>query len=185
MCVHSTTLCVCLLLLPHHFCQVSFCFVSLVLVLILHGMKGVSFWAYIISSWAWTLAWQKFLSIQSVGLLLLLLCPWACWLSFLPCRPIRFFYLFSWAFTTCYFTFTSCYAYGLAGYYSCHTSPLGFLPLLLSFHGPFTLPLLLVVPIGFLAVTLAILAHWNIYLLSWAPMVHLLYFYLLLCPWAY
>lgn len=54
LCVHSTTLYVCLLLLPRHFCRsyhVSLCYVSLVFALILYGMKGVDFRAYIVSSY--------------------------------------------------------------------------------------------------------------------------------------
>ena len=43
LCVCSIILCICLLLLPCHFCRscyVSFCYVSFVFVLILHDMKG-------------------------------------------------------------------------------------------------------------------------------------------------
>ena len=59
-----------------------------------------------------------------------------------------------------YFTFTSCCAHELAGYYSCHVGLLGFLHLFLGFHGPFTLLLPLVVHMGLLAAILATLAHW-------------------------
>ena len=44
LCVRSITLCICLLLLLHHFnysYHVSFCYVSLVFVLILQSMEGV------------------------------------------------------------------------------------------------------------------------------------------------
>ena len=65
----------------------------------------------LISLWAWTLAWQKSLPIQFVGLLLLLLlfllCLWACWLSFMSCWPIGLITSFLGFFRLIYFTFTS------------------------------------------------------------------------------
>ena len=91
----STTFCIYLLSLSRHFCRschVSFYYVSLVSVLILRVMKGMGSRACIAFSYfsrAWTLPWQKPLSIQPLGLLHLLLlflpCPWAYWLPFPPC----------------------------------------------------------------------------------------------------
>ena len=54
LCMRSTTLHICLLLLPCHFYRsyhISFCYVSLVFVLILHGMKGMGSWASTNSSY--------------------------------------------------------------------------------------------------------------------------------------
>ena len=89
----------------------------------------------------------------------LLLCPWVCWLSFLPCLPIELFSSFPGIPRPIYFTFTSCCAYGSIGCYSCHVGPLDFLPLFLGFHDPFTLLLPFVVPISPLGVILTMLAH--------------------------
>ena len=122
-------------------------------------------WAYYHFPWASTAQLLYFY---------LLLCLWTYWLSFLLCRPIGLFISFFGFLWLIYFTFTSCYARGLAGYYTCHIGPLGFLPLLLGFHGPFTLLLPLVVPVGLLAIIPIIVAHWAFYLFSWVFIVHLL-----------
>ena len=127
-----------------HSCHVSFCCVSLMFMPILHGMKGVGSWAWalglvllpLISLWAWTLAWQKSLPIQSVGLLLLLLlfllCLWAHWLSFMSCWPIRLITYFLGFFRPIYFTFTS-----LLCLWVCWLSFLSYWPigLIISFLG--------------------------------------------------
>ena len=133
-------------------------------VLILRVMKGVGSRACIAFSYfsrAWTLPWQKPLSIQPLGLLHLLLlflpCPWAYWLPFPPCWPIGLITSFLGLSRPIYFTFISCCAYEFVGCYSCHVGPLGLLPLSLSFPNPFTLLLLLVVPMGLLVVILAML----------------------------
>lgn len=70
--------------------------------------------------------------------LYLLLCPWACWLSFLSCWPIELitssFRLSQPIYFT--FTFTSCCAHGPASCHSCHVGPLGLLPLFLGLPQP-------------------------------------------------
>lgn len=136
-------------------------------------------------SQAWTLPWQKPLSIQPVQLLLLLLlflpCPWVYWMSFLPCWPIRL--ITSFLGPPQPITFTSCYAYEPVGCYSYYVGSLGLLPLSLSFFEPFTFLLLLDVPMSLLAVILAMLAYWAKNLFPWASTTHLFYFYLLLCIW--
>ena len=108
----------------------------------------------LISSLAWTL----------LQLLLFLLCPWACRLSFLPCWPIGLIISFLGFPRPIYFTFTSCCAYGPIGCHPCHVGPLGLLPLSLGFFNPFTLLLPLVVPMGLLAIIPTMLAHWAYYL---------------------
>ena len=118
----------------------------------------------------------------TIGLLLLLFifvpCPWACWLPFLPCWSVGFVTSFIGLPRPNYYTFTSCCAYGPVGCHSCHVSSLGLLPLSLGFPSPIVLLLPLVVPIGLLAVILAMLAHWACYLFPWASLAQLLYFYL-------
>ena len=94
----------------------------------------------------------------------LLLCPWACWLLFLPCWSTGLFTSVLGLPWPIYFIFTYCCAHGPAGCYSCYTSPLGFFPLSLGSHGLFTLLLPFVVLMGLLAVIPAILAHWVFYL---------------------
>ena len=125
----------------------------------------------------------------TIGLLLLLFifvpCSWACWLPFLPCWSVGFVTSFIGLPRSNYYTFTSCCAYGPVGCHSCHVSSLGLLPFSLGFPGPIVLLLPLVVPIGLLAVILAMLAHWACYLFPWASLAQLLYFCLLLCLWAY
>ena len=87
------------------------------------------------------------------------------------------FYLFSWAWPI-YFTFTSCCSHEPASSHSYHVGPLGSLPLFLGFHNSFTLLLPLVMHKGLLAVILAMLAHRDFYLFSWASTTHLLYSYI-------
>ena len=72
----------------------------------------------------------------------------------LPCWPIRFVTSFLGISRPIYFTFTSCCAYRPVGYHFCHVGALDLLPLFLGFHGPFTLLLPLIVPMGLLAVIL-------------------------------
>jgi len=50
---------------------------------------------------------------------------------------------------------------------------------------PLTQWLPLLVPMGLMAIIFAMLAHWAYYLFPWFSLAHLLYFYLLLCLWAY
>ena len=95
--------------------------------------------------------------------------------SFCPSSPLGFYFYHSF----------SCYAHGLAGCHFCHVGPLSLLFIFLGFLGPFTLSLLLIVPMGLLAVILAMLAHWVYYLFSWVSSTLLLCLYLLLCPRAY
>ena len=85
----------------------------------------------------------------------------------------------------CYCNFSSCYTYRPTSCHSCHVSPLGFLPLFLGFHSLFTLFLPLIMHVGLLIVIPAMLAHWALYLFSWVSTAHSLYFYLLLCMWAW
>ena len=66
--------------------------------------------------------------------LYLLLCLWACWLSFLPCWPIEFVTSFLGLPQSIYSTFTSCYAHGPASYHFCCVDPLDLLPLFLGFN---------------------------------------------------
>ena len=105
---------------------------AVILVMLVH-------WVFHIFSWAFATHLLYFY---------LLLCPWVCWLSFLPCLPIELFSSFRGIPRPIYFTFTSCCAYGSIGCYSCHVGPLGFLPLFLGFHDLFTLLLPFVVPMG-------------------------------------
>ena len=151
MYVSSTTPCICILLLPRHFCRsshVSFHYVSLVFMFILHGMKGVGSQVGIVSSnflmeldivltevpvrpigWAST-SIASFLSMSTdpLTVILAILAHWAYYLfqfiGFL--KPI-------------FFTFTSYYVHR-PGCHSCHVSPLGLLPIFLGFPGPITLP---------------------------------------------
>ena len=122
----------------------------------------------LISSWVWTSSWQKPLSIQLVGLLLLLPLflpyPWASWLSFLPCWLIGFTTSFLRLPRLIYFTFTSYYIHGPISCHSYHVGLLGLSFLSLGFHSPFTLLLPLIMPMGLLAIISAMLAHWANYL---------------------
>ena len=68
--------------------------------------------------------------------------------------------------------------HGLVG----HVGPLGLLPLFLGFSSSFTSPLLLILPIGLLAVIPTMLTHWACYLFFWASLTHLLHLYLLFFP---
>ena len=74
----------------------------------------------------------------------------------------------------CPYCFSFYYAHGPTGCHFYHVGPLGFLPLFMGFHGPFTLLLPIVVLMGLLAIIPAIMAHWPFYLFSWASMAHLL-----------
>ena len=223
--LHSTTLCVCLLLLQCHFCHschVFFCCMSCVhayppqykrciissyfpmgldgvlaevlaypthwsstpivffsclvcsLLVIISAM--LAHWAYYLFPWA---------SLIHLLYFYLLLCLWAYWLSFLPCWPIELMTSSLGLPLPICFTFTSCCAYGLASCHSCHVGPLGLLPPPLSLLSPFVLLLPIVLPMGLMAVILAMLAHWVYYLLPWTSLAHLLYFYLLLFLWVY
>ena len=188
--VHSTTLRICSHVISAVI-SMSHSIVSLVFVLILHGMKGVGSGTCNVSSYfptgldiglakvpahpvRWTFALVTYLLAMPMDLLAvilvmlvhwvfhifswafvthllyfyLLLCPWVCWLSFLPCLPIELFSSFPGIPRPIYFTFTSCYAYGSIGCYSCYVELLGFLPLFLGFHDLFTLLLPFVVPMG-------------------------------------
>ena len=97
-------------------------------------------------------------------------------MSFLPCWPIGFITSSLGLLRSIYFTFTSCCAHRLASCHSCPVGPLGLLPIFLGFHSPFTLLFHLIVPMGLLAIVLAVLAHWVYYLFSQASTAHLLYF---------
>ena len=131
--MNSTILCICLLLLPCHFCHsclVSFCYVS---------------WVCSYSLWC-----------EKHGFLGLY-----CLLLFLPglghclgrsscsSSPMGFHFCCSF----------SCHAHGPAKCHFCHVGPLDLLPLSQSSYDPFTLLLPLVVPISLLAVILVMLAH--------------------------
>ena len=109
-------------------------------------------WIYYLFSWASTTHLLYFY---------LLLCPWACWLSFLPCWPIGFITSFLGFSRPICFTFTSCCAHGSAGCHSCHVGPLGLLPLFLGFHDQFTLLLPLPFPFfSHLPLLLGFFCHW-------------------------
>ena len=123
-------------------------------------------WVFHIFSWAF---------VTHLLYFYLLLCPWVCWLSFLPCLPIELFSSFPGIPRPIYFTFTSCCAYGSIGCYSCHVGPLDFLPLFLGFHDPFTLLLPFVVPISPLGVILTMLAH-RVFFISFLGLPRLIYF---------
>ena len=163
LCVHSTILCICLLLLPSYFCVGSWaCTVSSYFPMGLDiGLAEVPThlvpWAFVLVTSLLAmpidllavidpLGFSPFFWVSATHLLsfYLLLCIWACWLSFLSCWPIGLFISF-----------------------------LG--------HDPFTLLLPLVVPMSLLALIPTMLAHWALYLFSWVSTTHLLYFYLLLC----
>ena len=186
LCVTSIILCVCLPLLTRHFCHsclVSFCYMSWVCAFTPwceeRGFLGLYDLLLFLHRPGHCLGRS---SCPSNLLLLFLSWLWACWMSFLPCWPIKFI-TSSFGFPqTIYFTFTSYYALGFAGCHSCHVGPLDLLPLFLGFHGPFTLLLPFIVPMGLLAVILVILAHWIYYLFSWAFTAQLLCFCHLLCP---
>ena len=92
-----------------------------------------------------------------------------------PSSPLGFY--------SCYLF--SCYIYGLASCHSYCVGPLGLLPLSLGFHGLFTLLLLLIMSMGLLVVIPTMLASWVYHFFPWVSMTYLLYFYLLLCLWAY
>ena len=164
--VHSTTLCICshvisAVISMSHFvvCLLYLCLSSMAWRVWPLGLVMFP----LISLQAWTLVWQKSLPIQSVGLLPLLLiyllCLWTCWPSFLSCWSIGFFISFLGLSWPIYFTFTSCCAHGFVGCHFYHVCPLSFLALFVGFHGPFTLLLPLVVPMGLLAVIPTMLAH--------------------------
>ena len=68
-----------------------------------------------------------------------LLCPWAYWLSFLPCWPTEFITSLLGFPRPIYFTFISYYAHEPVGCHSCHVGLLGLSPLFLDFQNPFTL----------------------------------------------
>ena len=155
--VNSTTLCICLLLFPFRFCHschVSFCYMSLVFMLILHSMKGMGSQActdfshflmgldivfvevpIYLARWAFApIASFLAVSMGVLAIILAMLAHWAHYLSFLGLPwPIYFI----------------------------------FLPLIMS--------------MGLLAVIHAMLAHQINYLFPRASTTHLPYFYLLLC----
>ena len=116
--VNSTTLCICLLLFPFRFCHschVSFCYMSLVFMLILHSMKGMGSWACTVffyflmgldivlvevpiclARWAFApIASFLAVSMGVLAIILAMLAHWAHYLSFLGLPwPIYFiFYL--------------------------------------------------------------------------------------------
>ena len=62
---------------------------------------------------------------------------------------------------------------------------MGLLPYSLGFLGPFTTSLPLITLVGFLAIILAMSAHWVYHFIPWASSAHLLLFYLSLFPWVY
>ena len=169
LCVSSTILCICLLLFPRHSscsCLVSFCYACWARAYLPWREGCVGFWARIASVhflMDWVLSGQKFLPFQPTRLLFLpfffLLCPWAYWLSFLPCWLIRFITYFLGLPQPIYFVFTSYCAYGPVGCHSCHVGPLGLLSIFLGFLGPFTLTLPLIVPKDLLTVIPAMLAR--------------------------
>ena len=162
-----------LLSIPCHFfrsCHVLFCYMSLVSVLTLRGMKCVGSQACTTFSYffigmdialitsflampiglpiaipAMLTHWANYLFpwVSSAHLLYfyLLLCLWAYWLSFLPCWSIKLITSFLGLPWPIYFAFTSCCAYGPVGYYSHHVGLSGLLPIFISF--PFHLSLLL------------------------------------------
>ena len=84
-------------------------------------------WIYYLFSWASTAYLLYFY---------FLLCPWACWLSFLPCWPIGFITSFLGLPRLIYFTFTSYYAHGPASYHSFHVGRLSLLPFFLGLPQP-------------------------------------------------
>ena len=79
----------------------------------------LAYWIYYLLSWD---------SLAYLLYLYLLLCPWACWLLFLPCWPIGFITFFLGLPWPIYFTFTSYCLHGPAIYHFCHVGPLGLLP---------------------------------------------------------
>ena len=182
--VSSTILYVCLLLLLRHFyhsCLVSFS----MFMLIPHNVKSMGSWACITS----------FYSLRGLDIVLvkapshptrwasIFVAPFLAMSIGLPCWPIGLITFSFGLLRPIYFTFTSCYAHEPVVCHSCHAGSLDLLPLFLGFHNPFALLLPLVVAMSLLAVIPAMLAHWVYYLFSWASTTHLLYFYLLLCPW--
>ena len=108
----------------------------------------------------------------------LLLCPWACWLSFLPHWHIGFITPFLGVPRPIYFTFTTYCVHGPTGCHSCHVGPLSLLLLYLDFHDPFILLLPLIMPMSLLVVIPVMLAYWVYHLFFWISKTHLLYFYL-------
>ena len=196
LCVHSTILCICLLLLPRYFCVGSWaCTVSSYFPMGLDiGLAEVPThlvpWAFVLVTSLLAMPIDLLAVIDPLGfspfflgfrnpftfflplvvhmgllaVILVLLAHWA-------------FYLFSWAWPI-YFTFTSCCSHEPASSHSYHVGPLGSLPLFLGFHNSFTLLLPLVMHKGLLAVILAMLAHRDFYLFSWASTTHLLYSYI-------
>ena len=74
--------------------------------------------------------------------------PWACW----PYWPTGLIISFIGLSRPTYFIFTSYSSCGPVGCHSCHVDPLGLLPLSLDFLGRLTSSLLLILPMGLLAV---------------------------------
>ena len=192
LCISSTTLCICFLLLPCHFCRS--CHVFFYCMSCVHaypawykrcGLLGLHHsllfpyglgWCVGRSSYSsnrWTSTVIFYFRAMSMGLLATIPAMLAYWVHYLfPPQP------------NC-FIFTSCCAYGLASYHSCHVGSLSLLPLFLGFPDLIALLLPLIVPMGLLAVISAMLAHWTCYLFPWDSPTQLFYFCLLLCLWAY
>ena len=153
--------------------------------LIPHNVKSMGSWACITS----------FYSLRGLDIVLMkapshptrwasiFVAPFLAMSIGLPCWPIGLITFSFGLLRPIYFTFTSCYAHEPVVCHSCHSGSLDLLPLFLGFHNPFALLLPLVVPMSLLAIIPAMLAHWVYYLFSWVFTAHLLYFYLLLCPW--
>ena len=192
--VSSTTLCICRLLFPIS-AILSMSHSATCLLCSCLSSTARRAWvprlvlSFLISSWVWTSSWQKPLPVQPVGLLLLLplflLYLWACQLSLLLCWPIGFTTSLLRLPWPIYFTFTSYYVHGPAGCHSYHVGLLGLSFLSLGFHDLFTLLLPLIVPMGLLTIIPAMLARCVYHFFLWASTAYLLYFYLLLCLWAY
>ena len=171
--VSFTILIIYLLLLPQHSCRS--CLVSVYCVCwacaYLPWREGcMGFWACIASLTFLkdlVISGQKFLPFQPTELLFLSflfqLHLWACWLSFLPCWPIGFITSFLGLPRPIYFAFTSYYARGLIGCYSCHAGPLSLLPLFLDFSAHLFCLYLLLCPWAY---WLSFLPRWAIRLMT-------------------
>ena len=152
----ATTICVCLLSLPHHSCHsyvVLFCYAYWV-VFVSYSVRGV--WAFGLTLHSFVPSWTGYYLGKDICLY----------------SPLGFHFCHS----------SSCPSHGPCGFQSCHTNLLGLLSLYLGFLGSFTLSLPLTLLTGLLAIIPIMLAHWACYLFLQATLAHLLHLYLLFLP---
>ena len=162
----ATTVWICLLSFPHHFCRsctIFFCHAYMVM-FVFYSVRHV--WAFGHALPFFVPPWNGYCLDKG-------LCPysplgsysyhfssfpWAYWL----CWPIGLIASFlGRPQPTCHI-FTSYSSPEPASYYSCHVGPLSLLHFFLDFLRPLTLSLPLILPMGLLIVIPAMLAHWGL-----------------------